>query len=253
MSGADLRLENRSTISGGVVLYSDADAKSTLINSGRIDNEITAVGGGIGNDTVINSGLIRADVLLKDGDDRFIDKSGHVSGAILGGDGDDLYVITSGDFDLRETNGQGTDTVKTSVSWELGDYFEVGRLTGNKDINLTASFTGSSLYGNAGDNKLEGGASIDRLDGGRGDDILTGGDSSDVFQFKAGSGTDVVTDFADGADVLNLGYYKGIDAFNDLGIKQDGKDVVITLLHGDTITLLDFDKGDLASNNFAFG
>jgi Ca2+-binding RTX toxin-like protein len=176
-----------------------------------------------------------------------------VTGAVQGGAGDDLYIIKSDDYDLRESNGEGAfDTVKTSVSWELDQDFEVGRLLGSKNINLTASNDGASLYGNAGNNKLTGGTGVDHLDGGRGNDILTGGAHEDHFVFKAGSGKDVIIDFTDGDDSINLQAYKGIDSFSDLGIKQDGKDLIVELQGDDTITLRNFDKADLSGADFAF-
>ncbi|CAN7527379.1 calcium-binding protein [Rhizobium sp. LjRoot254] len=252
LSGSDLHFENSGTIGGGISISSTTGSTSTIINSGLINSASVAVLAGNGDDTIINSGLIRTSVGMGNGDDRFIDKGGDVTSAILGGGGDDLFVIKSGDFDLRESNGSGFDTVKSYVSWEIGQDFEVGRLLGSKNINLTASDDGAFLYGNAGNNKLTGRAGVDKLDGGRGNDILTGAANEDHFVFKAGSGKDVIVDFIDGADSIDLQDYKGIDAFGDLGIKQDGKDLVIELQGGDTITLRNFDKTDLSGADFAF-
>ena len=252
MSGSDLHFENSGIIGGGVSISSTTGSTSTIINSGLINSASIAVLAGAGDDTVINSGVIRVGVRMGAGEDRFIDKGGRVTSAVQGGAGDDLYVIKSGDFDLRESNGEGTDTVKSSVSWELDQDFEVGRLTGSKNINLTASDDGASLYGNTGNNKLTGRAGIDWLDGGRGNDILTGGGSADQFVFKAGCGKDVIIDFVDGADKINLENYKGIDAFGDLDIKKSGNDLVIELSGDDTITLRNFDKADLSTADFAF-
>jgi Ca2+-binding RTX toxin-like protein len=253
ISGSDLHFENSGIIGGGVSISSTAGSTSTIINSGLINSASIAVLAGNGDDTVINSGTIRVGVRMGNGEDRFIDKGGRVTGAVQGGTGDDLYVIKSDDFDLRESNGEGfADTVKSYVSWEMDQNFEVGRLLGNKNINLTASDDGAFLYGNAGNNKLTGRFGIDTLDGGRGNDILTGGANEDQFVFKAGSGKDAIIDFTDGADSINLQGYKGIDGFGDLAVKQDGNDLVIELAGGDTITLRNFDKADLSAIDFAF-
>ena len=250
--GAGLTFENTGTISGGVRLISELGSKATIVNSGRIYNESTAIGGGAGDDTVINSGLVRSEIRLFGGDDVFIDKGGHVSSAILGGAGDDVFVIRTKGMDIRENDGEGIDTIRSSVSWELDQEFEIGRLTGGKNINLTANLEGAELYGNSGSNKLFGQNGIDKLDGGRGNDSLTGGGNGDTFMFKVRAGDDIVTDFTDGADRIDLQNYKGIDDFGDLGVKQDGKDVVISLLGGDTITLRGFDKDDLSDADFMF-
>lgn len=69
------------------------------------------------------------------------------------------------------------------------------------------------LFGYGGNDTLSGGASFDALVGGAGRDVLTGGSDADAFVFGAGgdSGTtaaasrDVVTDFEDFVDVIDLG------------------------------------------------
>lgn len=252
MVGSDIEVRNSGVINGTISIYSDVGSQSTVVNSGQINSPSLAITGGNGEDTVINSGLIRVGIRLYDGDDRFIDKGGRVTSAVQGGDGDDLYVIRSKDFDLRESVDAGFDTVKTSVSWVLDQEFEVGRLTGGKDINLTASYGGSFLYGNTGDNRLTGELGVDWLDGGRGNDILTSGSGADVFVFKTNSDDDVITDFADGIDKINLQNHTGIEKFGDLGVKQNGDNVIVDLGGGDTVTLRDFDKADLSSADFMF-
>jgi hypothetical protein len=105
LSGSDLHFENSGRIGGGVVISSVAGSTSTTINSGIIDDPSVALVAGLGEDTIINSGRIRASVSMGSGDDSFIDKGGRVTSAIVGGSGDDLFVIKSGDFDLRESGG----------------------------------------------------------------------------------------------------------------------------------------------------
>jgi Ca2+-binding RTX toxin-like protein len=252
LNGADVRLENSGHIAGRVWLGSVAQSGATLVNSGQIDAASIAVSTSYGGDTVINSGLIRNEIRMYDGDDRFIDQGGRVTGAIQGGAGDDLYVIRSGTFDLRESTGGGFDTVKTSVSWTLDQDFEVGRLTGKKNIDLSADFGDTFLYGNVGKNKITGGTGSDTIDGQRGDDVLTGRGGSDFFVFKAGTGHDAIVDFEDGSDKIDLQNYGGVDGFGDLKIKQDGDDVVIELKNGDVITVRDFSKADLSDADFMF-
>lgn len=67
------------------------------------------------------------------------------------------------------------------------------------------------LRGGAGNDLLQGGAQHDRLigdaggdtlDGGSGDDLLTGGAGADRFIFDSGFGSDRVTDFRTGTDLL---------------------------------------------------
>jgi len=60
------------------------------------------------------------------------------------------------------------------------------------------------LDGGAGNDTVLGGAGADQLDGGAGDDRLTGGIGADIFQFGAFGGSDIVTDFTDGVDLLSF-------------------------------------------------
>lgn len=252
LDGGDLRLANSGLIKGTVDMYSDAGTRSILINSGQLESASWAVVAGAGDDTLVNRGHIRSNIQTGAGNDRFIDEGGDVTGSIHGGAGDDLYVIRSAGYDLRESAGAGFDTVKSSVSWTLDQQFEVGRLTGKKDIDLTSDFGDTFLYGNVGDNKITGGAGNDTIDGQRGDDVLTGRGGSDFFVFRTGGGVDAIIDFTDGADRIDLQNYGGIQGFADLKIKQDGDHVMIRLENGDTITIRDFDKADLSDADFLF-
>lgn len=252
LQGSDLRLENSGTINGTVHMYSDAGSTSTLVNKGQLNSSSSAISSGQGDDSVINFGQIRSNINMGLGEDRFIDKGGHVSGAIQGGGDDDLYVIKSADYDLRESAGGGFDTVKTFVSWTLDQEFESGRLMGKGNINLTGNQGGEFLYGNAGNNKIDGASGADWLDGGHGRDRLTGGSDADHFVFHAGGGKDVITDFEDGSDQIVLQTYKGIDSFKDIAVKQSGDDLVVKLLGGDEITIHNMHKADLTAGDFAF-
>ncbi|SDD58142.1 Hemolysin-type calcium-binding repeat-containing protein, partial [Ruegeria marina] len=60
------------------------------------------------------------------------------------------------------------------------------------------------LQGGAGNDSLYGGANDDTLSGGADDDILYGGQGSDTFEFGINDGQDVIRDFEDGIDVIDL-------------------------------------------------
>ena len=62
---------------------------------------------------------------------------------------------------------------------------------------------------------LDGGADGDRLDGGSGNDELMGGAGNDMFVFDTGDGTDTISDFTDGEDLIDLTSITGITEFND--------------------------------------
>ena len=99
------------------------------------------------------------------------------------------------------------------------------------------------LKGNRGDDTIEGGAGRDHvmgnwgddvLNGGTGRDFLRGGYGDDTFIFEAGSGQDVIKDFVNGNDLIELAGF-GFDDFSDV------LDVAHQTWKG---VVLDFDQND---------
>jgi len=145
---------------------------------------------------------------------------------------------------LSENPGEGYDTVKSSVSYTLGDNFERLVLIGKANIDGSGNLADNYLVGNSGNNTLNGGEGKDTLFGGAGQDVLTGGTGADTFIFKTGSGADTITDFTVGGkdyDVLDLSAFKDIHSLADLQAHMtlSGFDTVINLGNGDTLTLTD--------------
>ena len=111
---------------------------------------------------------------------------------LTGGLGNDTYVIGAGDTVVELAN-QGTDTVRSSVTYTLGANVENLILTGTAAINGT---------GNTLNNVLTGNTAANILNGGVGKDSLTGSTGVDKFIYKSivdsGVGSaarDVITDF----------------------------------------------------------
>jgi Ca2+-binding RTX toxin-like protein len=130
---------------------------------------------------------------------------------LLGGAGNDTYVVDNAGDRVYEsttvggtTNAGGTDTVRSSVSYTLGGFVERLVLTGSAAINGTGNALANSLTGNAAANMLNGGSGNDTLVGAAGDDKLTGGAGSDRFVFNSKLGSDIVTDFLTGTDMLGF-------------------------------------------------
>lgn len=115
------------------------------------------------------------------------------------------------------------------------------RLYGNADADR--------LYGGTGNDALYGGSGNDVLEGGSGNDTLGGGLGSDRFVFQAGSGSDIVTDFQDGADRIH--FSGGPSGFAALTLRSLGEDVRIT--YGtQTILVEDITRAELTSADFLF-
>ena len=103
--------------------------------------------------------------------------------------GDDIYVVGAGDI-VTEASSQGTDEVRSSVTWTLGSDFENLTLTGS-DINGVGNTLGNTITGSSGANSLSGLGGNDVIRGGLGNDVLDGGDGNDTLD--GGSGADTMT------------------------------------------------------------
>ena len=123
------------------------------------------------------------------------------SNTLTGLAGNDTYIVTQSNDNVVESSGNGTDTVRASISYTLGNNVEKLVLTGSGSINGTGNSLANSLTGNAGNNTLRGQGGADFLSGGAGNDILTGGSGTDEFYFGEAPGTggvDHITDFSSG-------------------------------------------------------
>lgn len=168
----------------------------------RFDNILQA---GSGNDLIIGNL----------GDDQ-----------LYGGDGDD---VLRGDLDSRDAGGTSG-----------GDDLLYG---GNGNDRLGGKGGNDQLYGGAGDDLLWGDDGDDLLRGGLGHDVLTGdnfsgGQGRDTFVLAIAEGTDTITDFAIGIDLIGLadGLSFGALSLSDNTIKV-GEETLAVLNGVDTSLL----------------
>lgn len=209
-----------------------------------------------GNETVRNSGTIEGSISLGGNSDTYNGRGGHVTGVINGGDGPDRYILDNKTDYVFEGADQGYDRLTVSFSMTLANdnHIEAIYLSGKGNFNLHGNKDGNVLIGNAGNNTLLGDAGSDWLRGGRGTDLLTGGEGADTFEFVARSGKEIITDFLDGIDKLQLdiGSSHDIASVEDLlahHTHQDGANLVISG-DGTTMIIRNFDKGDLTIADF---
>ena len=102
-----------------------------------------------------------------------------------------------------------------------------------------------------------GGAGNDIVNGGAGADTLFGGAGNDTFVFTGGGGQDVVMDFKQGDDVLQIARnINGLNISNASDVAARVLDVggnaVIDLGNGDTVTLMNVNAQDVHNNPNAF-
>jgi trimeric autotransporter adhesin len=138
------------------------------------------------------------------GNDTIDGKAG--ADTLIGGAGNDTYVVDNQGDEVVELLNEGTDLVKSSVSFELSSNVENLTLTGTDALTgsgnelanaLQANDFGNTLFGLAGNDKLTGGAGVDMLYGGDGNDTLDGGAGADQMVGGAGNDTYTVDNVAD--------------------------------------------------------
>ena len=104
---------------------------------------------------------------------------------LYGGAGDDTYIIGSSNASdvITEYVGEGTDTVKSSVTFSLANIYNVENLTltGSDNINGIGNELDNIMTGNSGNNIIRGGAGDDTFRGGGGSDYFYGGAGNDIY------------------------------------------------------------------------
>ncbi|WP_445245377.1 DUF4347 domain-containing protein [Microcoleus sp. OTE_8_concoct_300] len=169
----------------------------------RGDRGNDIVAGGAGNDSIF--GGKDDDILLGEDGEDYILGNGE-NDTINAGDGNDIAFGNEGAdliFGLF-----GDDTL---YGGKINDSLDGGEgndllLGGKEDDVLCGDTDNDTLYGGNGMDFLSGGAGDDFLSGDRGDDILTGGSGSDLFVLNPswGWGSDIITDFRKGEDLIGL-------------------------------------------------
>lgn len=129
----------------------------------------------------------------------------------------------------------GTDGANRIVGGIGNEQVEAG---GGNDTVMTG----------AGDDLIYGGAGNDKLNGGIGNDFMYGGDGADTFVFGPASGRDIVADFEDGVDKLNL-RGSGVSQFSSLNIAQVGDDTVVGF-NGNEVVLAGINAENITQADF---
>lgn len=99
---------------------------------------------------------------------------------MAGAAGDDLYYVNDAGDNVIEDEGQGNDSIMSSVTYSLeGRFVETLTLLGTAVLNAYGNDGANILNGNVADNLLMGNGGNDVLNGGIGEDILNGGTGAD--------------------------------------------------------------------------
>lgn len=144
-----------------------------------------------------------------------------------GGMGDDVYYVDNTRDTVIEAEGEGRDTVISSISYTAPTHVENVTLTGHNNIYAAGNNGDNILTGNDGHNRLNSGRGNDTVYGMGGNDNINGGDGDDYL------------DGGDGDDNING------DAGNDTLIGGAGRDILKggagddTYIYGDNDTIID--------------
>lgn len=170
------QITEAATVAGGVDTVTGS-LDLTLANYANVEN-ITLTGTGNNNAT----GSAGNNVITGNVGNNTLDAGTAGADVLIGGAGNDNYVVNHAGVTITENTGQGTDTVRTTLTtYSLATLANVENLT----FTGSGSFTGT---GNAINNVITGGGSADTLTGGAGNDAINGGNNSDTAVFAGGIG-----------------------------------------------------------------
>ncbi|MGB3534421.1 MAG: DUF6851 domain-containing protein [Microcoleaceae cyanobacterium] len=144
---------------------------------------------------------------------------------------------------------QGNDTLYGNTGNDLiygsqGDDILLGH--GGIDV-LLGDQGDDDLYGGVGDDSLNGGMGDDTLYGDQGNDNLTGGVGGDRFILMSNNGTDTITDFESGQDLMVL--ENGL-TFEALNITQQAEGTAIELGENILVILSGIDASLITVDDF---
>jgi len=163
--------------------------------------------GSSGPETILGDSNVN--ILVGDGDQSTISSSPVGTDIIYGYGGDDLLVGGSGPSGYNHGGNNFATRIYSASSYV-------------SSLNNSDNTGNDNLYGGSGDDTLIGSAGDNILDGGTGSDTIYSGNGSDTIVIRSGDGgssladADVITDFADGSDIVGL---SGLN-YSDLTVQQ---------------------------------
>ncbi len=222
-----------------------------LIDLGRFGSfsalDVEFADGGFGQDT-INGSSTRDSILGGGGEDVIFGRpgddtidGGNRTDLIFGGSGNDQVLGGSGDDVLK--GGFGDDAVNGQDGRDI--------MNGQEGSDtLLGGFGHDRIWGGSENDILQGQGGSDRLDGGTGNDVLTGGLQADIFAFSdVDWGDDVITDFGDGFELINM-KGSGVTVFGELTVTD--LDDAALVEFGDNSILILGAAGQIDATDFAF-
>ncbi len=157
---------------GDVVSESENEGNDSVFSSVSY-----ALGNNLENLTLMGASAIKGagntlDNVLTGNNGANILDGGVGADTLVGGLGNDMYLVDNVYDVIEETSNlvREIDTIKSSITWQLGTNLEKLLLTGAANIDGVGNELNNTLIGNIGANHLDGGLGADLLIGGLGND-----------------------------------------------------------------------------------
>ena len=119
----------------------------------------------------------------------------------------------------------------------------------------TASVVYNEVHGTEGNdrgrNRVKGTDEADKIFDHDGRDVIEGGAGADVFVMALDRDKDVIRDFEDGVDMIDLSAWD-VSGFDDLRIFQKGEHTRVRY-GSETVELRNVDADELSADDFLFG
>lgn len=239
--------------------------------------KVQEISGTDGDDRLTASDFVDSIVYGGAGDDVL---TGHASRHHIldGGAGSDVYAVDSANTKVVEGRDGGTDTVRASVDFTLGEHvenleLETGGLVGKGNAlanRIIGSDGNDEVHAMAGDDTVQLGAGDDvatggdgndvlrgeegndRLDGGAGNDTLLGGDGDDTI--IGGAGNDTI-EAGGGNDIMSGGAGNDLFRFRQQAANDDAVNVITDYQRGEdriSLSLIDANTTTAANDAFTF-
>ncbi|AOF89635.1 M10 family metallopeptidase [Sinorhizobium sp. RAC02] len=237
----------------------DAFARGNIFNAllfkGDLRSLIENAKGGSGNDAIrgnqaanVLQGNNGNDVLYGfDGNDKLYGGAGR--DVLSGGNGNDALTGGAGADKLIGGSGVDTASYADAIASVRASLANPSINTGDAGGDTYSSI--ENLLGSAFNDRLIGNSGINKIAGGKGNDTLTGGGGADAFYFATGYGRDIISDFQNNVDDIDLSSYNFSSISSVLSKStQVGADVQIKLASTDIIVLSNFKLSDLNASDF---
>jgi hypothetical protein len=241
------------TITGKTIVNKDHNIALILTDIDLVDKDgsesLTLILKGLTDSLTVDASALTGVTTQKQNDGSWLVELGN---PLDGNYNTNLTALANGDIKLVSTSTSGSvDSIEVSAYSTLIQSNEKSSDSPlqNVALNLTVD-TNGAIDGTANDDYLVGGAGSDFIDGGLGDDILVGGlgvdtltgnTGNDKFRISANEdSTDVISDFTDGEDKLDLSEIIGIPAINS----SNFNDYIQTSVSGSDLLVQIFENGD---------